>query len=169
MIYVDSLPYYIAKILANEYPAEFLSVTMNNPGFIDSSPIYRTYITGRLNYLYEPDVAAHKNDTDNIWAQLRSTGIKINAAAPYYPITGMSKPDTTWTNVYDSENGISLLSPKYQVSDIRDARGFTNNSDFDILSETRENVTLSTEALMNKWIDAEKIDTGDLKIELDYR
>lgn len=52
IIYVDSMPYYLAKILEKHYPTEMQTFSINNPGIIDSGPIFFNYLTGRINYQY---------------------------------------------------------------------------------------------------------------------
>ena len=50
-----------------------IEFSIENPGIPDSGPVYRNYITGRLNYFYTGSLEF----IDNIITQMKNTGIKI--------------------------------------------------------------------------------------------
>ena len=41
--YIDGMPKYLASILEDNFPKEFISLSIDNPGLADSGPFYRNF------------------------------------------------------------------------------------------------------------------------------
>ena len=88
-----------------------IEYSIENPGIPDSGPVYRNFITGRLNYFYTGSLEF----IDNIITQMKNSGINILGNAIGYPIRTMTD-EKVFSTLYESHNGIEYLSDDYRVT-----------------------------------------------------
>ena len=135
VIYIDSMPYFIAETLKKAYADQTISFQINNPGIIDSGPVFRNYATGRINYLYYGLL----DKIDNIWSQFKNAGLYMTVVGESYPVLDMTSAPGVFSRQFDDVYGLGMgyLSKQFHVSDINEIKVNTNHTDMEILSKTR--------------------------------
>jgi hypothetical protein len=112
--YIDGLPKYIASILQTQFPDEFISLSVNNPGLADSGPFYRNFLTGKMNYFYTGSL----EKIDNLWIQMKTAGLNLLGTGFGYPIITMTD-NKIFNDTIRTMNGFEWLNPEYKMTNIK--------------------------------------------------